>query len=151
LGKEVPIVIDNFSGGIVTDIELGETKTLLQGKNIVLNVGGPFEKRKGSELLSSAGISLNSESDIYSFIVYAHDPTLEGTNCDTYNVYYAGEKTEGARTYFMKIDYGSGTAALAAALAFYNAWVAAATAGSYLTNYDYGSASVENPDCGDPQ
>ena len=123
--------IQDFSGGTVTDRTLKlRGNELLQATNVTINPGGDFEKRKGTELLSSAGTSLNPSGDIYGVYWYAYDSVH-----DCWYLGYAFEKTKGTKTVIVGIqyeddDYDSAETA-------YNAWVTAATDGSYNTNYNY--------------
>ena len=68
--KTVPYVIDDFGGGVVTDNNIRKSNELMEGKNIVLDAEGGYEKRKGTELLTAVGTGLNSESDIWGYILH---------------------------------------------------------------------------------
>lgn len=140
MSEEKPVVMQDFSGGITTDTELGPLNTLLQAENIILNPGGPFEKRKGSIPISSAGISVNSASDIYGVVWYAYY-----TAGDCWSVGYAFESTKGDLDTIILINYGDDN--FVEAEAAYDAWVAAATAGGYIDSY---TCAFANDCVGDP-
>ena len=121
----------DFSGGIVSDKPIRiKGNELLQAKNVILNPGGDFEKRKGTELLTSSGISVHPKDDIYGSMWTASD---SGSTC-----WYCGsafESTKGALGAIIEVYYGAGSAAITAAQAAYDAWHANATSEGFVSNY----------------
>lgn len=137
--------IKDFSGGIVSDNPVKTTgNELLQAKNIVVSPRGGFEKRKGSELLSS-GYGVDTESDIWAWVFAAYDG-----DPSSYNYYYAyiakgnintsaerdiiidccgdwGETGNVAQVQFTKAELD----------AWFVAWIAKGTSEGWISNYSY--------------
>lgn len=129
--------IRSFSAGINTDSATSEANELLQAINVVLLQRGGFEKRKGTELLTEAGISIDALRDIYGFALYAYDSV---NDC-----WYVGsifESTKGTLDTIVLVNFGDDNYDVVETV--YDAWVAAAIAGGYNGNYTY---AFDN-DCG---
>ena len=125
-GQEPRAVYEDFSGGVVTDNPLRKKNNeLLQATNVIVNTNGGFEKRKGSEILSS-GVGLDSESDIWGIILY--NEHFEGE----YDVWFFFEETE--KDYIIKVDVTS--IGYDGGFDLMNNWAAAVTNSG--TEYIYG-------------
>ena len=133
--KTIPYVIDDFGGGVIADNNIRKVNELMDAKNVVLDAKGGFEKRKGTELLTAIGTGINSESDIWGYVLYSWNGETGGDVGTLTNFATILEKTEGSMTNLIWVDFGTDN--YAAVEAYYDAWVAAATTGSYNTNYNY--------------
>lgn len=129
--------IDSFSAGINTDAATSNANELLQAVNAVLLQRGGFEKRKGTKLLTAAGISVDALRNIYGYAFYAYD---SANDC-----WYVGsvfESTKGNLDTIVLVNFGDDN--YAAVETAYDVWVAAAVTGGYDGNYTHDFSD----DCG---
>ena len=140
--------IEDFNGGIVTDVTLKKQNEVLDALNVIINTNGGFKKRKGVELLTKTGTpiftpeGINSESNIWAYVFYIQRPD-EGVRVEGYYIAEGNLETINEKDIIVYIPLEGNDCAAKSSFysGWYTSWIDKGTAEGWISNYTYGSVT----------
>ena len=153
--------IEDFSGGIVSDLTLKKSNELLDALNVIINPKGGFKKRKGSELLTPpyltgetlTQLGLDSESNIWAYVFWVkgipsfafEKPSLggiqaRGTSAPIAYIVTGNFNTIAERDIMVFVEFDSD----ALLGAYYDAWIVASGTKGFHAKYTHGIITEVN-------